>query len=377
MSSYQISIQGTDQGKYQWELTDAEGVHQAAGEAVLHPDTVITIRGVDITLSDLSNKFLHLSKHRDWFRAVFDDAGQLDFGAYLFQQTLAACWSSITVDEDLVELLVVSQDPYLQRLPWNLLSEDGKTFLVHDNCSINVAVRPYAAQISLNDTPRVLLVCPEAKGKNFKPTNGRQHAENLQQDFNRQDQSFNGDQYLSAVYTWDDFRAKLAAQEWDVVYFYGHGEGDRHSSKLIFADEQGKPELVSMLKMANLLRDRPPKVLYLNACQTGSEGIAGAVQQLGDVVPALVVNRTDAFTDAARQQAGEFLTRFLLEHLPPHRAITKAYQSGELGMSTTAWMTPLFFKHYASWTMPASGPMRFTDDPNWRLKLDRKSQFLR
>lgn len=117
-----------------------------------------------------------------------------------------------------------------------------------------------------------------------------------------------------------------------------------------------------------------PDVLYLNACQTGSGlSTSDVVTQLGNEIPALILNRTHAYMVEARDQARLFL-KHLVNRSSPHLAITRAYQSNIAGVSSTAWMTPMLVQHYAKWIAPTTDELHF-DDPNWRLKLDRKPQF--
>jgi hypothetical protein len=100
-----------------------------------------------------------------------------------------------------------------------------------------------------------------------------------------------------------------------------------------------------------------------------------AVAQLSDSIPALVLNRTNAFMAEAREQGLSFLTDILLNNTSPQLAISRAYLTKTSGMSSTAWMTPILFQHYAEWVFPQSSIASFTSDPNWRLKLDRVPQF--
>lgn len=349
MTQFQLSIQALTNTNYHWTLT-SDNKTLASGNADLLPNQLVTLRKQQVTLGELSDSLLNFEANKKWLWQTFDEAGQLQLGAYLYQQTLAYCNDNLPASGQAVQLVVISDDAFIQRLPWNLLSRDNKTFLIADDWTINIATHASRHRVQFS-------------------------AAAIQQALSSINPLFASDEYLAVSETWQSFLQQLKQQQWDVVYFYGHGVADSETGKLMFADDQGKPKAIAMVKIAHLLRDKSPDVVYLNACQTANGSIAGAVAQLSDSIPALILNRTNAFMVEAREQGLSFLIDILLNNISPQLAISRAYLTETSGMSSTAWMTPILFQHYAEWVFPQSAIAPFTSDPNWRLKLDRVPQF--
>lgn len=371
MLNFDLLIQPTDDG-YAWGL-HSQGSRVASLQGQFKLDTV-ELKGKPVELARLDEAFTHFKT--DLLRD-FDEAAQLQLGQYLYRLLFASAPSVLfPVDQEIL-LRVVSYDAFIQRIPWNLLTRD-KTFLVMENWHITVAAQTSGEPRTLRfvDAPRVLLVCQEPRDQT--PTGAGKHADQLSQFLRGRYGYFLNPQALEVVSDWDGFVRKLAEQPWDVIYYYGHGKGDGYGASLLFADNAGNTMEVSMGKLASMLKGSPPSLLYLNACRSGSNGIAGSVTQLGAMIPALLVNRTDAFTDAAREQARIFLERLLLDHYPPHQAITHAYSSKGHGLASVRWMTPILYQHYTQWEFPGSNVQRFVGkDMHWYLKLDRTAQFSR
>lgn len=334
----------------------------------------VELKGKPVELARLDDAFTHFNKS---VLGDFDEAAQLQLGQYLYHLLFATAAADLFPPDQEILLRVVSDDAFIQRVPWNLLTRD-KTFLVMENWHITVAPRSRdeSRSVCFADAPKVLLVCQEPRDQTA--TGAKEHADYLSQFLRGRYGYFLNPQALTVVSDWDGFVRKLAEQPWDVIYYYGHGKGDGYGASLLFADGAGNTMEVSMGKLAALLRQTPPSLLYLNACRSGSNGIAGSVTQLGEMLPALLVNRTDAFTDAAREQARIFLERLLLDHYPPHQAITHAYSSKGHALASVRWMTPILYQHYTQWEFPGSNVQRFVGkDMHWYLKLDRTAQFSR
>lgn len=375
MLSFDLVVQSVGEG-YTWALyPHGESVARLQGQFQL--DTV-AVKGKIIAFTELDAAFTHFNT--DVLRD-FDEAAQLQLGHHLYHLLFADVPADLFPDNQDILLRIVSDDAFIQRIPWNLLTRD-KTFLVMENWHISVAAQINRALHTLQfaAAPKVLLVCQEPRDQDA--VHAGEHADELLQFLRGRYAYFLNKQALAVAANWDEFTNKLAQQAWDIIYFYGHGQGDQYGASLLFAAEAGHAMQVSMGKLAVTLRDlcgdALPSLLYLNACRTGSNGIAGSVTQLGEMLPALLVNRTDAFTDAAREQAKIFLERLLLDHYPPHQAMTHAYSSKGHGLAAVRWMTPILYQHYTRWTFPASNVQRFVGkDMHWYLKLDRTTQFSR
>ncbi len=151
-------------------------------------------------------------------------------------------------------------------------------------------------------------------------------------------------------------------------------------SRLVFADKNGKRLDVSVADVAQCLRqvDKPPAVAYVNCCLGDAGGLLGAGWQLGDVVPAVVTNRTMARVSASQVQARHFWRAVLLEGRAPHKAVSEMYgHLGDLGFGfrDARWMTPVLHRHYDEWESHPPKAGQRIDDPHWQYKLDRVQQF--
>lgn len=373
MLNFDLLIQPTE-GSYAWGLYP-QGSSVARLQGTFQLDKV-ELKGKQVALADLDGAFTHF---KTAVLGDFDEAAQLQLGQHLYRLLFANAPADLFPATEETLLRVVSDDPFIQRIPWNLLTrEQTLTFLVMENWHITVATRSSSGQHTLRfaDAPKVLLVCQAPRDQTA--TGAVEHGNHLLQFLRGRYGYFLNPQALDMVSDWDGFVRKLDEQHWDVIYYYGHGTGDGYGASLLFTDSGGKAMEVTMGKLAAILKNAPPSLLYLNACRSGSNGIAGSVTQLGAILPALLVNRTDAFTDAARTQAQVFLERLLLDHYPPHQAITHAYGSKNHGLAAVRWMTPILYQHYTQWEFSSSNVQCLVGkDMHWYLKLDRTNQFSR
>lgn len=373
MIALDLIIDPSPNGAYAWRLqTQGASSSLLAGEFTLGN---VELKCEQVSLRELDKALAHFDAK--WLGRHFDENAQLQLGKHLYALVFGTA-SDTQANEwrGEVALRVVSADPFIQRLPWNVLTRD-KVPLVRDGWHITVAASLGAlADVDFPGIPRILLVCPEPR--DLPATDGKQHTNALVQDLRKFYEQFLDPKMLAVVQHWHDFVQKLTQQRWDVIYFYGHGDGDDYGAALLFTLPDGSTQRFSMADMAKVLKSNPPHILYLNACRSGNGHIGSAVMHLEELVPALVVNRTDAFTAAAREQGQTFLRQLLLEHSPPHQAISSAYSSVGLGMTSVRWMTPILYQQYRQWTFPRREVYRFASrDTHWYLKLDRAAQFSR
>lgn len=236
MVNLQLTLHQNKGGGYSWQLSKNHQL-MAKGLADLLPSQQITLRDTHLELGDISDKLLTFNENEAWLETVFDEAGQIQLGTYLYQQTLGQV-AALTESHEETQLVVISEDAFIRHLPWNILSRDGRTFLVLDDWRINVATHASTKSVQFSAHPRILLVCPDVLSEGFAPTQGRQHREDLKQELSAIHGLFNSPEYCALCASWDDFCERVK-QRWDVIYFYGHGVGDAYATKLIFADEQG------------------------------------------------------------------------------------------------------------------------------------------
>lgn len=311
----------------------------------------------------------------EWLLENFDEGSQLQLGYYLYNLIFKEKLKRIVDKEDQVNMRIISDNSLIRALPWNLLVKDN-TFLIFNGWHFSIATnsKSYQPEVNMPITPSILLVSSEPD--DFPENKSASHIKMLRYSLESHNKSYSDPDNLSVATSLDEFIAKLECRYWDVIYFYGHGRGDGLSASIFFSDNNGKAISFSMAKLANILSKKPPRLLYLNACRSGAGTIGSAITHLEELVPAIVVNRTDAFLSSAQSQAQTFLERLLLNHKTPHQAITAAYQNNDLGMCTARWLTPLLYQQYKQWNFPTRGIPAFARiDPFWMLKLDRRPQF--
>jgi hypothetical protein len=379
-----------DKNRYFLEIENTSGHYQGRyhhgdpGQASewfdlsLGPEQSLSIKGQPRRFDEL------LQALRDCNEIVLanllDERGQLEWGYYLYQQSLGRWQTGRLPLETTAQLHIVSEDEHILRLPWVLLARDG-VFLTTTGWSVVLGRAGEAADCELPPSPQLLVIMPQPVG--VAETQAEAHLEELQEMLSRADHHFYRNQHLHLASTWEECQQQIKARHHDLLYYYGHGVGDAQRSRLVFAAgpqhyRQDKP----IADLAILLRQAPggpPLLAYLNCCQGDAGGILGAGRQLLNLIPAVVSNRTDAYVAAARQQALAFWRAILLEGLPPHAAVAGLYQQlgdMDLSLQDVRWLTPVLHGHYRDWRAnPPKPSQRLDRNPHWRLMLDRIRQF--
>lgn len=368
---------------------DAYRGHLSQGESLqareltdlqLGPQARINIRGKPYTLEALIQALI--SYRQDDLRLAYDERGQLDIGRHLYTQIFGPSGpvSFPQQDDPGIDLRIVTEDEHIARLPWVLLN-NGSVFLGTTGWSMALARRSPEGIYELPPSPRLLIVAPQPAG--VAATRAETHLETLENLLSAADPRHVRGQALRVVETWEAFTQAVAVFQPDVVYYYGHGIGDSHTSRLLFASAQGNRRLdIPIADVAACLRTMPkgpPLLAYVNCCQGDAGGLLGAGNTLGSMIPAVVTNRTIAHIDAAQSQALAFWRSVLLEGQPPHGAVARMQQqliSMGLSFGNERWMTPVLHAHYHTWKAnPPTPPHRLEYDPHWRVKLDRVKQF--
>jgi hypothetical protein len=339
--------------------------------------TTLAISGRSYTLQQISTA---LSEYRlRELGAIYDERGQIEIGQHLYRQIFGEVRPDSFRQQsgDSVDLRIITDDEHIMALPWGLLAHQG-LFLAATGWSITMARSVTVPDVTITDRPRVLIVAPEPAGLK---TRAADHLEKLEYRLALSDHRLTSEQNLRHVTTWDACCSMLKSFQPDILYYYGHGVGDQGRARLIFADQNGRKVEKPITDLAQLLRElpTPPRLVYLNCCGGDAGGFLGAGRQIGQVVPAVIANRTVAHTDAAQVQALAILQSILVDGRPPHVALSEINgRLTELGMSFSdaRWLTPVLYSNYRTWTAPAA--QRADDairDPHWHLKLDRVGQF--
>jgi hypothetical protein len=106
---------------------------------------------------------------------------------------------------------------------------------------------------------------------------------------------------------------QLQAAPFDILHFIGHGEYDRESDKgcLVFEDGAGGSQRIDSARVREIVGRRRVRLVFLNACETGTggraefnRGVAPALVAAG--VPAVVANQYKVLDPSANTFAQHF-----------------------------------------------------------------------
>ncbi len=143
----------------------------------------------------------------------------------------------------------------------------------------------------------------------------------------------------------DLLREELRGQACDVLHFIGHGSFDARTRQgALLLEEQ-----VDAVRLAVQLHDRPPRLVFLNACQSGvgsaSDLLAGVAQRLVEYgVPAVVATQSSISDRAAITLAGEFY-RAVARGYPVDAALAEGRKALFASGQQREWCIPVLFSN--------------------------------
>ena len=159
--------------------------------------------------------------------------------------------------------------------------------------------------------------------------------------------------------------ARLSTESFDVVHFIGHGEFDTDNEHgyLLFEDDTGSVQRVSESNLRSIFCQRGVRLLFLNACETGSggkadfnRGVAPAIVAGG--MPVVVANQFKVLDVSATSFAQHFYWS-LAAGLP----IGDAARESRIAVNYS----------YSGESIDWAVPVVFARDPNARLCARRPS----
>lgn len=137
-----------------------------------------------------------------------------------------------------------------------------------------------------------------------------------------------------------------------LLHFMGHGLFDeqRQQGCLFFENEAGNVHKVDATTLATLLHDKPPRLIFLNACQGATGGaqnvFAGVAQTLVQQgIPAVIAMSAPISDNAAKTLAHTFY-KALAAGYPADAALTEARKALYAAAPTDTlaeWATPVLF----------------------------------
>lgn len=323
---------------------------------------------------DLLDKF-----NEDTIRQYTDEAGMYDIGVFLYRATLGKHGNG-ELDQEAVDLRIISPCEHIHRLPWNMLARDSDNrFLRYADWQITLAREYNPQRVEMPSLPALLVFSPpEIDGYNVTGTSA--HIRQLQTELTAEIRSYESPTLFKLVHTRQELERILQLQHFDVLYYYGHGEGDDLSSRLrLETTTPANPGTMSLIHLRETLQRAvggSPAVCYINACMSASGGKMGAGLQLGYACAAVIANRTEAWVSVAQRQGLSFLKYILLDALSPHEALHRTVTSGYEDVGDSSWATPILTRHYTEWQCKRKPNLHHLNrqDKDWPLKLDRVSQ---
>ncbi len=340
------------------------------------PDSTHPYTENDYCMKDLVTALIEFDE--DKLAVVFEERGQFEIGRFLYSNTLGKLGNGQITDE--LDLRIITDDEFIGQLPWPLLSQDG-IFLVNKGWAISMIACTELRDIELAPSPIIVVVAPEPNS--LARTDRDQHLNQLQQVLRKHNPKMVSPQNLILVYTWEEFEMAIEGNVIDVVYYYGHGEGNQNRSRLLFESTENDQVLnIAAGELATCFRGakRLPSLVYINCCHGDAGGFIGVGRKLGAFIPCVVTNRTAATVKAATVQALMFWEHVLIQGVKPHIAVASNYQflGANTGLNQTKlhWFTPVIYASYKQWkSYPPKRVKTHIYDSNWRAKLDRVTQF--
>ncbi|MDJ0837581.1 MAG: hypothetical protein QNK37_13790 [Acidobacteriota bacterium] len=372
MKTLYLEIQ-KDGTRYNGRVHRGDPHHAATlpGALSIGPGDMVDLGGKEYTWKDLGLALLN--HHPDRPAKAYEERGQLLMGRELYKRTL----DLIDFPDEPCHLVIVTEDENIKHLPWPLLRRSG--FLINRGWTVSLASDAASSStVELPPNPKTLAVLSDPVDES--KTLAEQHEHELRL-------LLEGTQMLTAgrfraVRTWDEFREACTGFQPDVVYFYGHGKGDRSHCDLVFEDRARRADPRPLVDVVEWLARTNPLLVYVNCCSGDSAGLLGAGQLMGTRVPAVITNRTVVTVSAARAQGTALWDHLLLRGEDPRTAVAQNFfhlADLEATLSKPHWFTPVIHAHFRTWKAErVLRRPRFGNrghDPHWELKVDRVEQF--
>lgn len=304
----------------------------------------------------------------------FSLPNQVGIGNYLYQQIFDKWLNRQPGQRISTDICIISEDPYLNQIPWVLLADNG-IFLSSTGWRIFLSPFTPNQSITFGAFPRTLIILPNPDSDPWPDTRASDHLEQLKNLLQSVADDLVSDFYLRVITTWQELEAAAKDFQPNVIYYYGHGEFEKSVSRLIFQDPKKGFMSKSVIDFARQLQQFPaaPHIVYLNCCSGDTAGWLGAGNQLSELVPAVIANRTTAYAKSSQDIALGFLVDVLKNNRDPIRALhhSTARQSQESIRS----ISPVCYANFEHWeSMPTKVEPIRQRDSDWLITLDRTEQ---
>lgn len=237
----------------------------------------------------------------------------------------AGNWQEITIVER-------PQTPEIAAIPWELIHIDGEFIALHTRTPVRRMVDGYDGieELSLNKPLKMALLSATPDGTD------RLLIENEQIRFARSIAHVISRKQLVVHEIINCTREKLNAalrhNDYDIVYFTGHGAYLRDRGFLCLENDEGCLDHIDSLEFARLIASRSlPRLAFLNCCLSGASGKATASGAFWDVarkliaagVPDVIATQTNVFDNHAQVFMKAFFDEIFSEYNVSN-AITRA-----------------------------------------------------
>ncbi len=357
------------------------GSEYDSGIMDIRPDDRIDLNnGKSIAIKEMLDALM--DNNAGEYGPSFDERMQIATGKYLYRQIFDKNDKNFPngIDFENFHIQIITEEEHVTHIPWVLLAKQNGAYLTSSGACVSIGVHENRRDISLPSCPKLLVIAPEPK--DWGETRAGNHIEKLEDMLREAHRDYNTGGGLKIVRTWEEFKDAVLDFELHAIYFYGHGQGDRDKTHLIFTTGRShKAKPVSASDIAHVIKQSGniPYIMYLNCCYGDSGGLFGAGQALSRAgVPAVLTNRTIAMIDAAMSQGILFWQNIISDGMAPHKAVANLYKDligGDVSLSDARWMTPVLYCHYDKWTSKPPPKINRLVDPHWQIKLDRINQF--
>jgi hypothetical protein len=236
----------------------------------------------------------------------------------------------------------------LQELPWeSLFYAPWNGFLALDRRFSLVRSLAVPRAVERKDAPTTSLRCLVAGAS------PRTLAKlDIEGEFERVERALEGQRWIRPDFLGgagaESIRERLLAERCDILHFAGHGYHDKEAG-LVLEDEGRAPIYVAAERLAELIADRPPRLVVLNACSTAKatgcaqpfQGVAHALIRAG--LPAVIAMR-EPILDRAGMEVAKMLYGRLAAGDPLDAAVVEVRKVLRQHLPhDEAWLIPSLF----------------------------------
>lgn len=242
--------------------------------------------------------------------------------------------------------------PGLAALPWeSMYDPEAGAYVARKEPMVRHVAGPHTPDVLLVEPPlRILGMVSAPHGLPLLDVD----AEKVRLEEALRDHLRSGDVELSWLddVSWSGLHAQLLERSWHVLHFIGHGGYDTVTDEGFLALEgpHGRADLVEASRLADLLdeADPSPRLVVLNACQSGAAGPSDLFSGTAAALVRSGIHAVTAMQFAVSDVGAIAFARAFYTAIARGRGIDEAVRSGRIGMlgmgrSTLEWVTPVLY----------------------------------